>query len=74
MPAPSPRLRARLEDAFGAWARLLARIAPLVVLAMLGLAAYLTTRIPEIQVKTATEDFLFENDPIRATYDAFKYE
>lgn len=67
-------LRGRMEDAFGAWARVVARHAIWIALVMLGLSAALTARIPQLKVKTATEDFLFENDPIRATYDAFKVD
>ena len=68
----APTLRERMEELFGAWARIVSRRAILVAVGMLVLTAGLTTRIPHLQVKTATEDFLFENDPIRATYDAFK--
>ncbi len=67
-------LRGRMEDAFGAWARIVSRHAIWIALVMLGLTAGLATRIPQLKVKTATEDFLFENDPIRATYDAFKVD
>lgn len=67
-------LRGRMEEAFGAWARVVSRHAIWIALVMLGLTAGLGTRIPQLKVKTATEDFLFENDPIRATYDAFKVD
>lgn len=70
----SSTLRERMEERFGAWARIVARHALRIVVVMLALTAVLATRIPHLQVKTATEDFLFENDPIRATYDAFKVD
>ncbi len=41
-------------------------------LLMFALAAGLATRIPDIQLKTSTEDFLFEDDPIREAYDGFR--
>jgi predicted RND superfamily exporter protein len=66
--------RERIEDILGTWAGVVARHALLLTVFMYGLAGVLATQIPKLQIKTATEDFLFENDPIRAAYDEFKTE
>jgi predicted RND superfamily exporter protein len=41
---------------------------------MLCVAVFFTTYIPTMEVKMASEDFLFENDPVRAAYDQYKEE
>jgi len=76
-PGPSSSthpIRDRLEDALGAWAGIVWRHAWPLALVMLGLTAGLATRIPMLEIKMSTEDFLFENDPVRMAYDAFKEE
>jgi len=70
--AASPTLRDRIEDGFGAWTHLVWRRHWLFAGLMFAIAAGLATRIPDIEVKTATEDFLFETDPVRTAYDAFR--
>jgi predicted RND superfamily exporter protein len=67
-------LRRKIEDGLGGWAQLLWRFRWPVTIGMLAAAGYLATYIPTMVVKMASEDFLFEEDPIRATYDAFKVE
>jgi predicted RND superfamily exporter protein len=67
-------VRERIEDGLGGWARFVSRHALVIVLSMLAVTAGLTSQIPKIEVKTASEDFLFEGDPVRAAYDAFKVE
>ena len=39
---------------------------------MFGIAIALGSRIPDLEIQTSTEEFLFEDDPVRATYDAFR--
>jgi predicted RND superfamily exporter protein len=72
--SPQNALRERIEDGLGRWARFVSRHALAVTLSMLVLAAGLTSQIPKIEVKASSEDFLFEGDPVRAAYDAYKVE
>ncbi len=70
--ASSPSLRDRIEAGFGAWTQLVWRRRWLFAGLMFAIAAALATRIPQLEIKTSTEDFLFEGDPVRAAYDAFR--
>jgi len=66
--------RERIEDALGAWAHFIFRFRWPVAIAMLATAGALATAIPSIELKMSAEDFLFEDDPVRAAYDGFKEE
>jgi len=71
----SPRpLRLRIEDGLGVWSRLVTRWRWPVVVFVLVVTGWLATFVPSMEVKMASEDFLFEDDPVRARYDAFKEE
>lgn len=67
-------LRQRIEDALGAWAHGVTRFRWPVLGGMLLVTLYLASFIPSLEIKMASEDFLFEDDPVRARYDAFKEE
>jgi len=67
-------LRLRIEDALGAFSRWVARLRWPVLVSVIAMTGYLTTFIPSMEIKMASEDFLFEDDPVRARYDAFKEE
>ena len=67
-------LRQRIEDALGAWAHVVLRFRWAIAIAVLLLTASLATFIPQMEVKMASEDFLFEDDPVRTVYDDFKRE
>jgi hypothetical protein len=67
-------LRQRIEDALGAWAHVVLRFRWPIVVSVLLLTVGLATLIPQMEVKMASEDFLFEDDPVRAVYDDFKRE
>jgi len=66
--------RERIEDGLGAWAHCIFRFRWLAAIAMLAATGALATYIPSIELKMSAEDFLFEDDPVRATYDRFKEE
>lgn len=67
-----PGLRQRIEDGLGAWAHVVARARWIVVIAIALGTAFFATFIPSMEIKMASEDFLFEDDPVRELYDAFK--
>ena len=67
-------MRLRIEDGLGAFSRWIARLRWPVLVSVLLMTGYLATFIPAMEIKMASEDFLFEDDPIRARYDAFKEE
>ena len=67
-------LRDRIEDALGAWARWVARAKIGITVGLLAVTVWLASYVPTMEVKMASEDFLFEDDPVRARYDAFKRE
>ena len=65
-------LRSRIEEGLGRWAHFVDRFRWL-VFASMGIATIvLAAFIPSMQLKMSTEDFLFEDDPIRAEYERFK--
>ena len=68
------RLRQRIEDGLGAWAHVVLRLRWAIAVAVLLLTAGLASFIPQMEVKMASEDFLFEDDPVRAVYDAFRHD
>jgi predicted RND superfamily exporter protein len=74
MSHPSATFRQKIEDGLGAWAHWVTRYRYLVALLMLLATVGLASFIPTMEVKMASEDFLFEDDPVRARYDAFKAE
>jgi len=74
MSALQPTLRQRIEDVLGAWAHVVSRFRWPVLVSSLVVTGYLATLIPSMEVKMASEDFLFEDDPVRARYDLFKEE
>ena len=69
-----PTFRQKIEDALGAWGGWVTRFRYPVAIAMLLVTGLLTSYVPQMEIKMASEDFLFEDDPIRARYDAFKAE
>ena len=71
---PGGGLRQRIEDGLGAWAHVVARFRWPIVVGALLCTAGLGTFIPSMEVKMASEDFLFEDDPVRAVYDEFRRE
>ncbi|MCR9095227.1 MAG: efflux RND transporter permease subunit [bacterium] len=71
---PQGRLRQGIEDGLGRWAHLVERFRWPIVAAVLVLTAGLASLIPQMEVKMASEDFLFEDDPVRAVYDAFRHD
>ena len=68
----SKSARARIEDGLASWAGLIVRHPVLITIAMVMLTILLGSYVPETEVKMATEDFLFEGDPVRQRYDQFK--
>ncbi|MCP4904018.1 MAG: MMPL family transporter [bacterium] len=74
MSDPQVNLRQRIEDWLGGWAHVVSRLRWPVLVCVLLATGYLGTFIPSMEIKTASEDFLFEDDPVRARYDAFKAE
>jgi len=46
---------------------------PIALAVVLG-TAFLASFIPQMEVKMASEDFLFEDDPVREVYDAFRHD
>ncbi len=62
-------LRNRIEDAFGAWSHVVARMPWVLVVAMLATTALLATRLPLMQVETSSEDYLFDGDPAKIAYN-----
>ncbi len=72
MSRSDPALRARIDDALGDWGRFVARHRWVVVVLSSLLTLWLGSFVPSMVVKMASEDFLFEDDPVRALYDAFK--
>ncbi|MAG30533.1 MAG: hypothetical protein CL908_06515 [Deltaproteobacteria bacterium] len=71
--SPTP-LRIRIEDVLGAWAQIVWRFRWVVVIAILAMTGWLASYVPLLEIKMATEDFLFEDDPVRGAYDRFKEE
>lgn len=67
-------LRRRIEDGLGDWAHTVSRLRWWIVLVVSAATVGLATFIPGMEVKMASEDFLFEDDPVRAVYDAFRAE
>ncbi|MBB82968.1 MAG: hypothetical protein CL931_04065, partial [Deltaproteobacteria bacterium] len=65
-------LRQRVEDGLGAWAHVVLRFRWPIALGVLVLTGALASLIPQMEVKMASEDFLFEDDPVRAVYDEFR--
>ncbi len=70
--ASQGRLRQRVEDGLGAWAQVVLRFRWPIALGVLVLTGVLASFIPQMEVKMASEDFLFEDDPVRAVYDEFR--
>lgn len=69
---PGRDIRQRIEDALGRWAHTVFRFRWLVVAVMTLITVGLGTFIPDLEMKMSTDDFLFEDDPVRAEYDRFK--
>jgi len=68
----SKPLRLRIEDALGAWAHFAWRRAWILVISMYAVTGVLASFVPQLEIKTATEDFLYEDDPTRLVYDRFR--
>ncbi len=67
-------LRQRIEDGLGAWAHLVKRFRWAITVVVLLGTAILGSFVPQMEVKMASEDFLFEDDPVREVYDAFRHD
>ncbi len=68
---PAP-IRERIEHAFARWGhRAYHHAWPTIGAVLLGVGA-LVTQLPKIEFDTSTEGFLYEDDPVRVTYDAFR--
>ena len=65
-------VRRSLENGFGWWAAVVVRYRWAWILLMLGSAAFLTTRIPLMEVETSSENYLFDGDPSKIAYNAFR--
>ena len=65
-------LRGRVEEAFGWWAREVVRHRWLWIFLMLAGSAMLTTRIPLLEIETSSDDYLFDDDPAKVAYNAFR--
>ncbi|MEE2677798.1 MAG: efflux RND transporter permease subunit [Myxococcota bacterium] len=65
-------MRERIEVFFEGWGRLVWRWHWLVIVAMVGLAVGLGTRIPLVEVDTSTEGFLRDDDPVKVAYDELR--
>ena len=65
-------LRLRIEDGLGSWAHFVVKHRWSLVAAMTLVTIVLGSFVPSMVIKMASEDFLFEDDPVRARYDAFK--
>ena len=61
-------------DGLGAWAYVVLRFRWPIALGVLALTGVLASFIPQMEVKMASEDFLFEDDPVRAVYDEFRHD
>lgn len=72
--APRGGLRQRIEEGLGTWARVVQRFRWPITVAVLALTGGLASFIPQMEVKMASEDFLFEDDPVREVYDAFRHD
>lgn len=72
MASPPKSVRERIEDWLGAWTRGVIRARWACIALMFALSAGLATKIPDLQIQTSTEEFLFEGDPVRAAYDEFR--
>ena len=59
-------LRLRIEDALGQWAHFVARHRWSLVAAMTVVTIVLGSFVPSMVIKMASEDYLFEDDPVRA--------
>jgi hypothetical protein len=64
--------RGVIEDGFGRWAEVIVRFRWVAIFSILGLAVFLTTRIPLMEVETSSDDYLFDGDPAKIAYNAFR--
>ncbi len=67
-------LRDRIEEGFGRWGLFVNKHPWLVLLFSLLAIAAITTQLSKIYMDTSTEIFLHEDDPIRITYNEFRYQ
>lgn len=65
-------VRAKIEEAFGTWSRVIVRHRLLAIVLILASTAFLATRIPLMEVETSSEDYLFDEDPAKIAYNAFR--
>lgn len=65
-------IRGKIEDGFGWWAGEVVRHRFVWILVMLGITALLVTRIPLLEIETSSDDYLFDGDPEKIAYNAFR--
>jgi len=70
--AAEPGLRARADAAFGRWAGRVVRLRWILIVGMSALTLALGSRLLLLETETSTEDYLFDRDPAKIAYDAFR--
>lgn len=65
-------MRARIEELFGNFARLLYRRRLPVLILVLAATGTLVSQLPRLEIDTSTEGFLHEDDPALLTYNDFR--
>ncbi len=66
--------RELVERQFGVWGHQVYSHPWLIIFIMLAITASLGSQLPKIDVDTSTEGFLYEDDPVRVRYDAFRQQ
>lgn len=64
--------RDQIEEFFVRWADFVANRPWKIVATMFAVAVVLATRVPFLAIETSTEDYLFEDDPAKVSFDAFR--
>ncbi len=65
-------VRERIEEGFGWWSGVVVRYRWIWILLTLASTAALGTRIPLMEIETSTDDYLFDEDPAKIAYNAFR--
>ena len=70
--APPPAFRDRVEAGFGRWGSFVFRNATAAIVASVLLTLGLAWQLPDLEINGSADVFLRENDPVRATRDAYR--
>ncbi len=65
-------IREKIEDGFCWWSGIVVRYRWIWIVLVLATTAVLATRIPLMEIETSSEDYLFDGDPTKTAYDAFR--